>query len=227
MSKKLNLLAQLYFFKFRTSKRDSVKKKEMHNYLSIMVKSGTLNYTQLKYLYKNIYNKSDNVLENLIPVSRAMIKGIPINEIERIVERLPYVINSKDNSELYSKNHKDLKFIIDKYITYIDHNLSESNLDYIINKYLFTLKVAYLNNIPKSEIYKYVEKKVKTNKHNVIQTPKNKYKVRIRSNNKCYVRTFNSYKSAKNFLKHYRITQKLNNTVSKEEIKNNDKDLEL
>ena len=224
---KLNLLSRLYFLKFRVSKKDSIFKKESHKYLSTEIKSGNLNYKQLKYLYNNIYNKTDDVIQSLIPVSQAMIKGIPINEIERIVKKLPYAINSKDNSELYSKNYKDLKFILDKYTTYIDHNLSKSHIDYNINKYLFTLKGAYQNNIPKSEIYKYVEEKVKTNKHNVIQTPKAKYKVRVKSNNKYYVRTFNSYKSANDFLKHYRITQKLKNMIPKEEIKNNDKDLEL
>ena len=212
--KKLNLLSRLYFLKFRVSKKDSIFKKESHKYLSTEIKSGNLNYKQLKYLYNNIYNKTDDVIQSLIPVSQAMIKGIPINEIERIVKKLPYTNNSKDNSELYSKNYKDLKFIFDKYTTYIDYNLSKSYIDYNINKYLF-------------KIYKYVEEKVKTNKYNVIQTPKAKYKVRVKSNNKYYVRTFNSYKNAENFLKHYRITQKLKNTIPKEKIKNNDKDLEL
>ena len=225
--KKLNLLSRLYFLKFRVSKKDSIFKKESHKYLSTEIKSGNLNYKQLKYLYNNIYNKTDDVIQSLIPVSQAMIKGIPINEIERIVKKLPYAINSKDNSELYSKNYKDLKFILDKYITYIDRNVLKSNIERNIYKYLSTLKMAYLNNIPKDKIYKYVEENVKkSNNHIKIKTSKAKYRVRIKSNNKYYVRDFSSYKSAENFLKHYKITQQLKNTIPKE-IKNNDKDLEL
>ena len=54
--KKLNLLSRLYFLKFRVSKKDSIFKKESHKYLSTEIKSGNLNYKQLKYLYNNIYN---------------------------------------------------------------------------------------------------------------------------------------------------------------------------
>lgn len=227
MNKKLNLLARLYFVKFHVNKKDSIAKRTAHKYLSDEIKNGNLNYKQLKYLYNNIYNKPDEVIQNLIPVSQAMIKGISVNKIENIVSKLPNAINFKNKSELYCKDYRDLKFILDKYITYIDRNVLKSNIERNIYKYLSTLKMAYLNNIPKDKIYKYVEENVKkSNNHIKIKTSKAKYRVRIKSNNKYYVRDFSSYKSAENFLKHYKITQQLKNTIPKE-IKNNDKDLEL
>lgn len=227
MNKSLNLLAKLYFVKFHVNKKDSIVKRTAHKFLSDEIENGNLNYKQLKYLYNNIYNKPDEVIQNLIPVSQAMIKGISVNKIESIVSKLPNTMNSKNKSELYCKDYKDLKFILDKYITYIDRNVSKSNIERNIYKYLSTLKMAYLNNIPKDKIYKYVEENVKkSNNHIKIKTSKAKYQVHIKSKNKDYVHNFSSYKDAKNFLKHYKITQQLNNSISKE-TKNNDKDLEL
>lgn len=159
----MNLLTRIYLLKFSNRVGYCTG---MRDYLKEETQKGNLNFKQLRYLYKNLYKKTPYIQQNIHPVSQAMIKGITIEEIEKISRRLVdaekytiFSVGGKNN--IYNKLYSDLEFMFNNYAKWKEH-CSPTTLHIKTFVYTKLLKTAREENKSFNEsIYKYVERNFK------------------------------------------------------------------
>lgn len=159
----MNLLTRIYLLKFSNRVGYCTG---MRDYLKEETQKGNLNFKQLRYLYKNLYKKTPYIQQNIHPVSQAMIKGITIEEIEKISRRLvdaeKYTIFSVGGkNDKYNKLFSDLEFMFNNYAKWKE-NCSPTTLHKKSLIYTKLLKTAREENRSFNEsIYEYVERNFK------------------------------------------------------------------
>lgn len=101
--------------------------KDLNSYLREMVEQDKLSYSNLKYLYNNLYiNKSLFIKQNIFPVSQFLINGYSTEEAEKLAKLLPdayelaavFCYEKKEKGKLFNKLFMDLEFVYMKYDYY-------------------------------------------------------------------------------------------------------------
>jgi len=108
---------------------------DLNEYLTTKMKNKELTYSQLEYLYTDMYKgKSYFITQNIYPVGEFLKKGYSIVEAEIIANELPdanqFTVFSDEKNEIgykYNKLFHDLKFAFEQYDTFINNHNTPDN----------------------------------------------------------------------------------------------------